>query len=175
MDIVSINPATGNAIKSFHPLSASQLDEKLCKAASSFHSYRRTSIAQRASLMRCAAEILDNEKESFGRLMTSEMGKTLQAAIAESEKCAWVCRYFAESAECWLRSADETPFGLGPACGRTIPPNSSLSSAKSKQVPRSPTKWWRRIPACRLAALSIPDTEGNSAGTAFGNSPTSSP
>jgi succinate-semialdehyde dehydrogenase/glutarate-semialdehyde dehydrogenase len=105
MDIVSINPANGNPIKSFQALSPAQLDEKLVNAANAFRSYRRTSIVQRASMMRRGAEILNHEKESFGRLMTSEMGKTLQAAIAESEKCAWVCRYFAESAERWL--ADE--------------------------------------------------------------------
>jgi succinate-semialdehyde dehydrogenase/glutarate-semialdehyde dehydrogenase len=105
MGIVSINPANGKLIESFPSLSSIELDEKLAKAWSAFHKYRLTSIAERAEMMRCAAGILDSEKESFGRLMTVEMGKTLRAAIAEAAKCAWVCRYFAESAECWL--ADE--------------------------------------------------------------------
>jgi succinate-semialdehyde dehydrogenase/glutarate-semialdehyde dehydrogenase len=63
------------------------------------------SIAERAQMMRHAAEILDSEREAFARLMTCEMGKTFRSAIAESTKCAWVCRYFAETAEVWL--ADE--------------------------------------------------------------------
>jgi succinate-semialdehyde dehydrogenase/glutarate-semialdehyde dehydrogenase len=105
MGIVSINPANGKLIESFPSLSSRELDEKIARAWSAFHKYRLTSIAERAGMMRRAAEILDNEKESFGRLMTVEMGKTLRAAIAEAAKCAWVCQYFAETAECWL--ADE--------------------------------------------------------------------
>jgi succinate-semialdehyde dehydrogenase/glutarate-semialdehyde dehydrogenase len=52
-----------------------------------------------------AAEILDGEKEIFGRLMTAEMGKPLRAAVEEAAKCAWVCRYYSEHAERFL--ADE--------------------------------------------------------------------
>jgi succinate-semialdehyde dehydrogenase/glutarate-semialdehyde dehydrogenase len=102
MGIVSINPANGKLIESFPSLSSRELDEKIARAWSAFHKYRLTSIEERAGMMGRAAEILDNEKESFGRLMTAEMGKTLRAAIAEAAKCAWVCRYFAETAESWL-------------------------------------------------------------------------
>jgi succinate-semialdehyde dehydrogenase / glutarate-semialdehyde dehydrogenase len=105
MGIVSINPANGKLIESFPSLSSIELYERLTKAWSAFHQYRLTSMAERAEMMRRAAAILDNEKESFARIMTAEMGKTLRAAVEEAEKCAWVCRYFAESAECWL--ADE--------------------------------------------------------------------
>src|SRR5437899_9812654 len=56
-------------------------------------------------MMARAGEILETEKEPLGRLMTTEMGKTLKSAIAEAAKCAWVCRYYAESAERFL--ADE--------------------------------------------------------------------
>ena len=52
-----------------------------------------------------AAEILESEKESLGRLMTTEMGKTLRSAVDEAVKCAWGCRYYAEHAERFL--ADE--------------------------------------------------------------------
>jgi succinate-semialdehyde dehydrogenase / glutarate-semialdehyde dehydrogenase len=52
-----------------------------------------------------AAEILESEKEEFGRLMVTEMGKTLKAAVEEAAKCAWGCRYYAENAERFL--ADE--------------------------------------------------------------------
>ena len=56
-------------------------------------------------MMLRAAEILENEKKEFARLMTIEMGKPIQAAVQETEKCAWVCRYYAEHAERHL--ADE--------------------------------------------------------------------
>ena len=56
-------------------------------------------------MMMKAAEILESEKESLGRLMTTEMGKTLRSAQEEAVKCAWPCRYYAEHAEGFL--ADE--------------------------------------------------------------------
>ncbi|HEY8411139.1 MAG TPA: NAD-dependent succinate-semialdehyde dehydrogenase, partial [Pyrinomonadaceae bacterium] len=64
-----------------------------------FETHRRTSFADRARAMTRAAEILEAEKQQFGKLMTLEMGKPLQAAVSEAEKCAWVCRYYAENAE----------------------------------------------------------------------------
>ena len=67
MGIASINPSTGILIKSFRSLSAAQLDEKLSSAWSAFQDYRLSPISERARMMRRAAEILDNEKESFGR------------------------------------------------------------------------------------------------------------
>ncbi|HEY2384112.1 MAG TPA: aldehyde dehydrogenase family protein [Terriglobia bacterium] len=102
MGIASINPATGNLIRRFTLISQAEVNQKLRRACAAFHEYRRTLVEERARMMQHAAAILDDEKESFGRLMTAEMGKTLRAAMDESEKCAWVCRYFAESAGHWL-------------------------------------------------------------------------
>src|SRR5262249_49580018 len=83
-------------------LSPTQLEEKLAAGWNAFQEYRHTSIEERARMMNKAADILDNEKESFGRLITTEMGKTFRAAAQESAKCALVCRYFAGSRERWL-------------------------------------------------------------------------
>src|SRR5712692_6034021 len=105
MGIATVNPATGETLRSFEPLSEAQIAEKLEHAAKAFQSYRRVPIAERARLMSCAAEILETEKDRFGRLMTLEMGKPLKAAIEEAAKCAWGCRYYAENAERLL--ADE--------------------------------------------------------------------
>jgi succinate-semialdehyde dehydrogenase/glutarate-semialdehyde dehydrogenase len=105
MPIASINPATGETIKTFEPLSESQINEKLQRAADTFRAYRRTSFAERESMMLRAAEILETEKNTFARLMTTEMGKPIKGAIGEAEKCAWVCRYYAENARHHL--ADE--------------------------------------------------------------------
>src|SRR5215470_2749349 len=99
MAIASINPATGETLKTFEPLSRAQLDDKLQRAANTFRSYRQTWFETRATMMLRAADILDNEKSELGKVMTVEMGKPLKAAIAEAEKCAWVCRYYAEHAQ----------------------------------------------------------------------------
>ena len=98
MAIASINPATGETLRTFEPLTQIQLEVKLQQAADTFRQYRQTSFETRAVMMLRAAEILENEKREFGKIMTLEMGKTLKAAIAEAEKCAWVCRYYAENA-----------------------------------------------------------------------------
>jgi succinate-semialdehyde dehydrogenase / glutarate-semialdehyde dehydrogenase len=102
MAITSINPATGEEIKTFESLTDEQIDEKLGLAARAFRRYWKTPFSDRAKKMVRAAEILEEEKEEFARLMASEMGKTFTAAVAEAEKCAWVCRYYAENAERFL-------------------------------------------------------------------------
>lgn len=99
MPIASINPGTGETLKTFQALSATQIDEKLQLAAETFRTYRRTRIDERARLMQRAAGILESDKQSLGKMMTAEMGKPIKAAIAEAEKCAWVCRYYAENAQ----------------------------------------------------------------------------
>lgn len=99
MAIASINPATGETIKTFDPHSTNEIEQKLQAAAATFKSYRLTSFDDRARMMLRAAEILENEKTELGRLMTIEMGKPIKSAIGEAEKCAWVCRYYAENAQ----------------------------------------------------------------------------
>jgi succinate-semialdehyde dehydrogenase/glutarate-semialdehyde dehydrogenase len=105
MAIASINPATGQLLKSFEPLSDSQIDERLERAAAAFYKYRNVPFAERARMMTRAAEILESEKDPLARLMTLEMGKPLRAAVEEAVKCAWACRYYAENGERFL--ADE--------------------------------------------------------------------
>ncbi len=105
MTLQSMNPATGQLIKTFQEHSDADLEQKLSKAVETFRAYRRTAFSERAQMMMRAAEILESEKESFGRLMTLEMGKTLKSAMDEAVKCASGCRYYAETAERWL--ADE--------------------------------------------------------------------
>jgi succinate-semialdehyde dehydrogenase / glutarate-semialdehyde dehydrogenase len=105
MAIASINPATGQVLKTFEPLSDAQIEKKLQLAADTFLKFRKLSFIERGRMMARAGEILEAEKEALGRLMTTEMGKTLKSAVAEAAKCAWVCRYYAENAERFL--ADE--------------------------------------------------------------------
>src|SRR5437870_70933 len=105
MPISSVNPATSEVLRTFESLKDNELEEKLNRAAETFRASRRTTFAVRAPMMQRAAEILDNEKNSLAKMMTLEMGKPIKAAVQEAEKCAWVCRYYAENAEQYL--ADE--------------------------------------------------------------------
>lgn len=123
MAIATINPGTGETIKKFDPLSASELELKLRNAADAFHSFRRTSFADRAGWMIKAAEILESEKESLGRLMTLEMGKPIQAACDEAAKCAWACRYYAFTAVDTASSRS----ALGITTNGSLPPSSSTT------------------------------------------------
>jgi succinate-semialdehyde dehydrogenase / glutarate-semialdehyde dehydrogenase len=105
MAIASINPATEQLLKTFEPLSYSNIEDKLERAAHAFQEYRKVPFAERARMMLKAGEILESEKESHAQLMTGEMGKTFRSAVDEAMKCAWACRYYAENAERFL--ADE--------------------------------------------------------------------
>jgi succinate-semialdehyde dehydrogenase / glutarate-semialdehyde dehydrogenase len=105
MAIATTNPATGELLKAFEPFSDSQIDERIRRAAEVFPKFRALTFAERAQMMRKAADILESEKNSIAALMTTEMGKTLRSAVDEAVKCAWVCRHYAEFAEGFL--ADE--------------------------------------------------------------------
>jgi len=105
MAIATINPATGQLVKSFEPLTSAQIEAKLQLAAATFPAFRKLTFAERAVMMNQAAAILESDKEDLGRLMTLEMGKTFRSAVDEAVKCAWACRYYADNAERFL--ADE--------------------------------------------------------------------
>jgi len=105
MAIRTINPTNGELLKSFAPLTAAQLEQKIQLAQSTFSKFRGLTFAERGRMMLGAADILEAEKRELGRLMTLEMGKTLRSAVDEAVKCAWACRFYAENAERFL--ADE--------------------------------------------------------------------
>ena len=105
MKLQSIDPTTGELIESFDEISDAQLETALARAQQTFRAYRTTSFAERAGWLYQAARILESEKDKWAQVMTREMGKTYKAAVAEAEKCAWACRYFAENGERFL--ADE--------------------------------------------------------------------
>ena len=90
MAIASVNPATGEVLKTFEALSDAQLEEKLARAVSTFATFRKTTFTQRAALMVKAAEILEADKEKFGRVMTLEMGKTFRSAVDEAANAPWL-------------------------------------------------------------------------------------
>ncbi|WP_412061484.1 NAD-dependent succinate-semialdehyde dehydrogenase [Rubrivirga sp. IMCC45206] len=101
----TVNPATEAEIARYETLGDDALDAALDRAADAFETHRRVSFDDRAAAMRRLADLLEEQKGDLGRLMTTEMGKPLEQAVAEAEKCAWVCRYYAEHAQAYL--ADE--------------------------------------------------------------------
>jgi succinate-semialdehyde dehydrogenase/glutarate-semialdehyde dehydrogenase len=106
MPITTINPATGEEQPTrLEKHTPEQVRRKLALADEAFRAHRRTPVADRTAKMAAAGEILAGEKEKFARIMTMEMGKTFRSAIAEAEKCAWACRYYAENGARFL--ADE--------------------------------------------------------------------
>jgi succinate-semialdehyde dehydrogenase/glutarate-semialdehyde dehydrogenase len=98
MPIESINPANGKLIRSFEPLTADALLQKIDLAEEAFRAYRRVPLEHRALCLRKLAAQIEEEVEELALLMTTEMGKPLEAARQEALKCAGCCRYYAEHA-----------------------------------------------------------------------------
>jgi succinate-semialdehyde dehydrogenase/glutarate-semialdehyde dehydrogenase len=99
MAIATQNPATGETLRTFSPLSSTEIDAKIQRGHAAFQAHRRTTFADRAQRMLRAAEILESEKDRWAAIMTTEMGKPIKAAGDEALKCASACRYYAETAE----------------------------------------------------------------------------
>ena len=97
--ITSINPFTGKEIASVKEYSSSQIDKALETSVRSFESWKKTTLKERASLLKKAAEELKKNKKLYAETITNEMGKPISQSIAEVEKCAWVCEYYAENGE----------------------------------------------------------------------------
>jgi succinate-semialdehyde dehydrogenase/glutarate-semialdehyde dehydrogenase len=114
----SRNPATGETLHSYETHTPAQVDAALDRAVRAAAEWRRAPVAERAAVVRRAAEALDAERERLARLMTLEMGKPLQAARDEAAKCATACRYYADNAERFL--APETLVDDEQATGRVV-------------------------------------------------------
>ena len=108
MAITSVNPATGETLRTFEPHDAREVDRRLSRAVAAFGSHRVTPVADRARCLTRAAEILEREQGELGRIMTLEMGKPIRAAREEAAKCARACRYYAEHAERFV-APEEVP------------------------------------------------------------------
>ena len=105
MAIATVSPATGETLRTFDPLGDQEIEEKLQRSVEAASVNRKRSFEDRAARMRKAADLLDQRQKEYGRLMTVEMGKPIKAAIGEANKCALVCRYYADHAKEFL--ADE--------------------------------------------------------------------
>ncbi len=110
MSIATINPANGETVKTFDPLTADEVDARIGRAQQAFAAYRRTSWDERRAWMKAAADVLDVRVEATARTMTLEMGKPIGQARAEVAKCAKACRFYADRAE-ELLADEEAPAG----------------------------------------------------------------
>lgn len=99
----SINPATNKIIKSYQPMNQSEVDLILDEVNVAFSTWKKVPFSEKAKLMRNAAEVLRSEINYFAEIMTLEMGKPISQSRAEVEKCAWVCDYYADNAESFLK------------------------------------------------------------------------
>ena len=102
MAIASINPATGKKLKEFSAFTEKEIEERLKRAEKAFAHHRREPFAKRGQLMLAAASLLEQGKKELAQTITLEMGKLLGGAMGEIEKCARVCRFYAENAERFL-------------------------------------------------------------------------
>ncbi len=103
MALKSVNPTTGALIKNYREESSKVVNEKISKAHHAFKQWRRTAISVKSTHAKDLAILLDDYKEEFARLICDEMGKPKLEALAEIEKCALLCRYYAENAKFILK------------------------------------------------------------------------
>ncbi|MEL6423089.1 MAG: NAD-dependent succinate-semialdehyde dehydrogenase [Pseudomonadota bacterium] len=96
MPLRSINPATEEVVAEFAHHDDAHVERALSQAEEAVRVQRMRPIHERVERMSKAAEILDANRETYARMLTTEMGKTIGSARAEVEKCASVCRYYAE-------------------------------------------------------------------------------
>ncbi|KAA8961788.1 NADP-dependent succinic semialdehyde dehydrogenase [Mycobacterium sp.] len=115
MSIATINPATGETVKTFTPATAEEIDATIARAHDRFRDYRRTSYLQRGEWARAVADLLETEADEVAAMMTGEMGKTLKAAKAEVVKSAKGFRYYADHAEQLLADEPAEPSAVGAA------------------------------------------------------------
>ena len=167
--IRTTNPATGEVLRTFEPLTADEVDARLERAATTFRTYRTTTIEQRAAWMHAAADRLDADRASIAATMTTEMGKTLRSAEAEAAKCATAMRFYADHAGRipGRRAARRPRRGGRQPGGRALPAarrrprrdalelpalaGRALRRARTDGRQRRPPKHASNVPQCALA------------------------
>lgn len=100
----SVNPITGEAVAIYESHSDKGVEKIINSVDKTWHHWRNTSFMHRSRLMQNLSSLLKSKKEEFAFLMAQEMGKVKYEGIAEIEKCAWVCDYYANNAESFLEN-----------------------------------------------------------------------
>jgi succinate-semialdehyde dehydrogenase/glutarate-semialdehyde dehydrogenase len=102
MKIQSVNPYTEVVMREFDLMTPDEVDREIGKSRRAFSAWREVPVAERAACVRKLGDHLRVEKRRYAGIMTSEMGKPIRESVAEIEKCAWLCDYYAENAEIFL-------------------------------------------------------------------------
>jgi len=101
--IETINPSSGKVIATYESMGPEDVIRKVKAAREAFAKWKKLDLAERAEYMRRLGRIMRKNREEYAKLITEEMGKPIRQSLAEIEKCAWVCDYYAERAEAFLR------------------------------------------------------------------------
>jgi succinate-semialdehyde dehydrogenase / glutarate-semialdehyde dehydrogenase len=104
--MTSVDPSTGEIIRTYPEFSTLDADNALYQAFTAFGSWRNASFDERAKRMTSAGVTLKKNKTAYAKIITQEMGKPLRQAEAEIEKCAWVCDFYAQKAKEYLAPED---------------------------------------------------------------------
>src|ERR687885_1032805 len=101
--IETINPATGRVIATYDNMSSEEIAHKVKSARAAFQKWSKVDISERTAYIRSLGRVMRKNKDEYATLITEEMGKPIRQSIAEIEKCAWVCDYYSDHAESFLR------------------------------------------------------------------------
>lgn len=101
--LLSINPFDGKVLKRYKEITDRTVDNKIKQAHDEFLVWKKNAIPVRARYLRDAAQVLKDNRERYARLITLEMGKPITQALAEIDKCAWLCEHYAERTKQMLR------------------------------------------------------------------------
>ncbi len=103
MKIETINPTTGKVITAYDAESSEDVSRKVKLGRQAYAKWKKLEQGERAELMRRLGRVMRKNREDYARTVTEEMGKPVRQSLAEIEKCAWVCDYYAEHAEAFMR------------------------------------------------------------------------
>ncbi|WP_217143691.1 NADP-dependent succinic semialdehyde dehydrogenase [Streptomyces sp. AC627_RSS907] len=107
MPIATVNPANGETLRTYEAMGEEEIERRLQLAEATFRTYRTTTFDERARLLHRAADLLEEDRDEIGKVITTEMGKPVRQARAEAAKCAKAMRWYADHAAGLL--ADEEP------------------------------------------------------------------
>ncbi|MCK8492395.1 NAD-dependent succinate-semialdehyde dehydrogenase [Spirosoma sp. RP8] len=117
----SINPYTQKKLKTYRPDSSAGIERKLKQADRAFADWSALSLSDRTASLRKVGDYLKTNKQRYAELITAEMGKTLQEALGEVEKCATTCTFYADHAAAYLADQSiESDSDGGPAARSVI-------------------------------------------------------
>lgn len=102
MSFQTIDPSTGKGLRTYARMTEAEVTSTVAAAHNAFGEWRQRPLSERTPLLGVLADVLERRKQEWAALMTAEMGKPLREAVAEIEKCAWVCQYYADNAETQL-------------------------------------------------------------------------